>query len=140
MKCPSIARSTCRKFSAYGPYGAFLLPPELIRASGLGKFEQQRRGKPIIKVQCKQQLSTVGQPEVAQLYGHIDSEENGLFVTLGNYSPPARNFERSKPNLRLIDGGTLVDLIFSHYDRFDPSYQTLLPLRQVYVPGSIATE
>ena len=96
--------------------------------------------KPIIKVQCKQQLSTAGQPEVAQLSGHIANEENGLFVTLGNYSPQARSFERSKPNLRLIDGGTLVDLIFNHYEQFDPSYQTLLPLRRIYVPGRIATD
>lgn len=96
--------------------------------------------KPIIKVQCKQKLSTVGQPEVAQLYGHIDQEEHGLFVSLGDYSPQARTFERSKPNLRLIDGSTLVDLIFSHYGAFDPSYQTLLPLRQIYVPGRIARD
>jgi restriction system protein len=73
-------------------------------------------------------------------YGHIDNEEHGLFVTLGDYTPQARNFERSKPNLRLIDGGALVDLIFNHYEQFDPSYQTLLPLRQIYVPGNIAKE
>jgi len=93
-----------------------------------------------IKVQCKQVLTSIGQPDVAQLYGHVNDEEHGLFVTLGDYTNQARTFERSKQNLRLIDGATLVDLIFSHYDKFEPSYQTLLPLRQVYVPGKIATE
>lgn len=96
--------------------------------------------KPIIKVQCKQKLSSTGHPEVAQLYGHIDKEEHGLFVTLGDYTPQARTFERSKPNLRLIDGSTLVDLIFNHYERFDPSYQTLLPLKRTYVPARIAKD
>lgn len=96
--------------------------------------------RPIIKVQCKQTLSSIGQPVVAQLYGHIDKEEHGLFVALGDYTTQALSFERSKPNLRLIDGGGLVDLIFNHYDQFDPGYRTLLPLRQIYVPGSIATE
>lgn len=96
--------------------------------------------KPIIKVQCKQKLSSTGHPEVAQLYGHIDKEEHGLFVTLGDYTAQARTFERSKPNLRLIDGSTLVDLIFNHYERFDPSYQTLLPLKRTYVPARIARD
>jgi restriction system protein len=96
--------------------------------------------KPLIKVQCKQRLSSIGTPEVAQLYGQIDKEEHGLFVALGDYTSQARVFERSKPNLRLIDGSALVDLIFNHYDRFDPAYQTLLPLKRTYVPARIAKE
>lgn len=96
--------------------------------------------KPIIKVQCKQKLSSTGHPEVAQLYGHIDKEEHGLFVTLGNYTAQALTFERSKPNLRLIDGSTLVDLLFNHYESFEPSYQTLLPLKRTYVPARITRD
>ena len=105
----------------------------------IGSTDELGFEKPI-KVQCKQKHSTVGQPDVAQLYGHIADKEYGLFVTLGEYSPQARTFERSKPNLRLIDGTALVDLIFSHYAKFDPTYQVLLPLRRIYVPGSIGTE
>lgn len=95
---------------------------------------------PIIKVQCKQKLSSIGQPEVAQLYGHVDGAEYGLFVCLGDYTAQARAFERSKPNLRFLDGSTLVTLIFNHYDKFDPSYQTILPLRSIYVPSRIAAD
>jgi restriction system protein len=33
---------------------------------------------PIIKVQCKQTLANIGQPEVAQLHGHVEGREHGL--------------------------------------------------------------
>jgi restriction system protein len=49
----------------------------------------------VIKIQCKQTLSTIGQPQVAQLYGHVQEDEHGLFVTLGGYSTPAIEFERA---------------------------------------------
>jgi restriction system protein len=94
--------------------------------------------EPLIRVQCNQTLSSIGQPAVAQLYGHVGTREKGLFVTLGDYTPPAKQFEKSKDNLRLIDGEELVGLIFSHYERFEPRYQMLLPLKKIYIPGSIS--
>ncbi|PKR54050.1 restriction endonuclease [Thalassospira marina] len=90
---------------------------------------------PIIKVQCKQTLESVGRPKVQELHGAIEQGEHGLFVTLGTYTSDARTFERGKPNLRLIDGPGLVDLIYNHYERFEPRYQMLLPLKRTYIPG-----
>ena len=55
--------------------------------------------EPIIKVQCKQTLSVVGQPAVAQLYGHVGNREKGLFVTLGDYTSQARQFDANQPHL-----------------------------------------
>jgi restriction system protein len=95
---------------------------------------------PIIKVQCKQVLSNIGEPDVAQLYGHVEGREHGLFVTLGDYTAQARQFERSKHNLRLVTGEELIDLIFSHYDRFEPRYQSLLPMKRVYIPGAVSVD
>jgi restriction system protein len=95
---------------------------------------------PIIKVQCKQTLSSIGQPDVAQLYGHVEPTEFGLFVTLGAYTPDAKRFERAKRNLRLIDGNALVELIFSHYSHFQPKYQVLLPLKRIYIPGVVTSD
>ena len=92
---------------------------------------------PIIKVQCKQMLGTIGRPDVQQLHGAIERGEHGLFVTLGTYSPDARTFERTKPNLRLIDGEALIGLIYAHYHKFEPRYQMLIPLKQSYIPGSV---
>lgn len=95
---------------------------------------------PIIKVQCKQILSTIGRPEVQQLHGAIEMGEHGLFVTLGGFSPDARTYERGKPNLRLIDGPALIELIYTHYHQFDPRYQMLLPLKRTYIPGPVITD
>ena len=95
---------------------------------------------PIIKVQCKQILSTIGRPEVQQLHGAIEIDEHGLFVTLGSFTADARTYERGKPNLRLIDGPTLIELIYSHYHEFDPRYQMLLPLKRTYIPGPVVVD
>ena len=56
-------------------------------------------------------------------------------MTLGGFSAEARTYERGKPNLRLIDGQTLIELIYAHYERFEPRYQMLLPLKRSYVPA-----
>jgi restriction system protein len=95
---------------------------------------------PIIKVQCKQSLSTVGGPAVQRLLGAIQSEEHALFVTLGDYTPDAARIERGKSNLRLIGGTDLVQLIFNNYERFEPQFKTLLPLKRSYTPNAISTE
>jgi restriction system protein len=89
---------------------------------------------PIIKVQVKSKEGTSGDPEVTALYGKCNQEEKALFVTLGEFSNQAGNFARNKPNLRLIAGDELVDLIFQHYEMFNSRYKGLLPLKRVYVP------
>jgi predicted Mrr-cat superfamily restriction endonuclease len=89
----------------------------------------------IIKVQCKQVTDPIGRPAVTQLLGNIEAGEHGLFVTLGSYSKDARELDRSKPNLRLIDGEQLVELVFRDYKSFEPRYQALLPLKRIYVPA-----
>jgi restriction system protein len=90
---------------------------------------------PIIKVQCKRTISSIGRPEVQQLTGTLapGGSELGLFVTLGSYSADAQHEERHRQNLRLINGRQLVKLIFEHYDKFSLDYKRLLPMRPVYV-------
>jgi restriction system protein len=90
---------------------------------------------PIIKVQVKSTDGTTGAPEVQALFGNVDTEEHGLFVALGGYTKQARDFAKSKRNLRLVDGNELVDLALEHYDDLDPGYRIVLPLRRVFVPA-----
>lgn len=90
---------------------------------------------PVIKVQCKKVTDPVGRPSVTQLFGNVEPGEHGLFVTLGTYTRDAKEYERSKPNLRLLDGEQLVELIFDHYRSFDTRFQAILPLKQIYVPS-----
>jgi restriction system protein len=89
---------------------------------------------PFIKVQVKSSEGNIGDPAVSSLYGKVAHGEYGLFVTLGAFTSQARNFARSKSNLRLIDGEELVDLIFRYYERFESRYRALLPLQRVWVP------
>ena len=89
---------------------------------------------PIIKVQVKSSEGSVGDPIVSALYGKVSSSEFGLLVTLGSFTNQAKNFAKSKSNLRLIDGDELVDLVLQHYEQFDSRYKGLLPLKKVYVP------
>lgn len=89
---------------------------------------------PIIKVQCKSTESKIGSPHVNGLLGTLGHNELGLFVTLGRSSPDAANLGKDRPNLRLIDGEELVDLILEHYESFSPEYKRKLPMLRVYVP------
>jgi restriction system protein len=89
---------------------------------------------PIIKVQVKSGEGTVSQAAVSALKGALSPTEYGLFVSLSNYSPDSRKYERSQSNFRLIDGEELVDLILEHYEKFDSRHKGILPLKRIYVP------
>lgn len=93
---------------------------------------------PIIKIQCKRQTGSIGEPDVSQLLGTLGEGEFALFVTLGSYSRQARVRERNTPRLRLLDGEELVQLILEHYAELSPRYRTMIPLRQIYVPDFIS--
>jgi restriction system protein len=90
---------------------------------------------PIIKVQVKSGDNNIGEPDVSALYGKISGpNEVGLFVALAGFTNQARTFAKSKSNLRLIDGETLVDLILQYYEQFALRFKTELPLKRVYIP------
>ena len=55
-------------------------------------------------------------------------------MTLGAFSPAAKERERSIPKLRLIDGETFVGLITENYAKIAPRYRALVPLKQIFVP------
>jgi restriction system protein len=95
---------------------------------------------PMVKVQAKSTEGNVGDPLVSGFYGKVAPGEFGLLVALGKFTAQARSFERSKSNLRLIDGDELVDLIFQHYESFDSRYKGLIPLKRVYVPEVLKEE
>lgn len=90
---------------------------------------------PIIKVQCKQTFNTIGRPEVQKLDGAIAAGEFGLFITLGSFSSEASVYEHMKPNIRLIDGRSLLELFFGSYDSLPASVQRLIPLKKSFIPA-----
>lgn len=90
---------------------------------------------PIVKVQCKHTLSTIGGPDVQKLLGAIQVTESALFVTIGDYSADARHIERNNSRLRLLGGADLVPLIFSHYEKLEARFKSTIPLRRSYSPS-----
>jgi restriction system protein len=89
---------------------------------------------PIIKVQVKSGDGTVADKDVSALAGKLGPSEYGLVVCLSTFSPTATSYASGRPNLRLIDGNQLVDLLLQHYDDFDPKYKAIIPLRRVFIP------
>jgi restriction system protein len=87
---------------------------------------------PLIKVQVKS--GDVGDPVVSALCGKLGQGDLGLVVTLGGFSRQARDFEKSKSNLRLIDGEQFVELFLEHYERLDASLKASVQLKRVYLP------
>lgn len=90
---------------------------------------------PIIKVQCKQTLERIGRPQIQQLGGTAQQGEHGLFFTLGDFTNDARTYEQMTPNLRLLGGQDIAELVFRHYDNFSPEWKSVIPLRRRYLPG-----
>ena len=87
-----------------------------------------------IKVQVKSNDGNVGDPAVSALFGKLGKDDHGIIVTLGDFTKQARDFSKSKTNLRLIEGEELVGLILSHYEKLNAHYKSLIPLKRVYVP------
>lgn len=114
---------------------------QVTRASGDGGFDiiahRDPLGlePPIIKVQCKRTVGSIGAPAVQALTGTLapGGQELGLFVTLGSYSKDAIHLGRTRQDLRLVNGTELVQLVFEHYDKFAPEWKRLLPMRSLYV-------
>jgi restriction system protein len=90
---------------------------------------------PIIKVQCKRTLTSIGGPDVQKLMGTLapGGTEVGLFITLGTFTNDAMHLARTRHDLRLVNGRQLVDLIFDHYEQLDLEWRRLLPLKRIYV-------
>ena len=95
---------------------------------------------PIIKVQVKSNDSDITPDKVQALYGNVASSEYGLFIALNGFSKKAREFARSKANLRLIDGEELIDLILAHYERLDSKYKATIPLKNVYIQVQVEND
>lgn len=88
---------------------------------------------PLIKVQCKHQVGTIGSPEVQQLSGTQGPGELALFATLGTYSRDARALERQRPGIRLLTGEDIVTLVLEHYAALPERWRAVIPLTPLLV-------
>ena len=96
-------------------------------------------GPPVIKVQCKRTAGVIGAPDVQKLLGTLVGSQQGLFVTLGGYSPAAMQEARTKHDIKLINGDDLTDMVFEYYEKLEDRWKRVLPLRSVFaVEGGVA--
>lgn len=91
---------------------------------------------PRVKVQVKHRKGQASAPEVRQLAGTIRGNENGLFVSTGGFTSDAIREPERGAKITLIDRDQFVDLLLENYEKLDPQYQALVPLRKVYIPVS----
>lgn len=91
---------------------------------------------PIIKIQAKSGISSVGAPAVKQLRGVLNPGEKGILISLGGFSSDAKHTEQNDANLILLDSDRFVELFLGSYDKLSPEMRHRFPLRQVYVVAS----
>lgn len=89
---------------------------------------------PILKIQVKAQESNISADQVKAFCAMVNDRDVGVYVTIGGYTGPAKDFARTKGNLKLIDGVEFIDLVQTHYDRLDHRNRQLVPLRRLLVP------
>ncbi len=90
---------------------------------------------PLIKCQVKSEGGAIKLEPVEKLCSRVKSNEYGLFITLSSYNDKVYRFAESQPNLRLINGYELVDIILEHYDELDTKYKNTIPLTKVFLPS-----
>ena len=89
---------------------------------------------PYVKVQVKSGTSSISGPTVSQLKGSLQTGEQGMFVSLGNFTKDALSIARNTSYLVLIDGQEFVRLFLDYYDKLDARWQSRFPLKRVYIP------
>jgi restriction system protein len=95
---------------------------------------------PIIKVQVKSNDNDITPDKVQALYGNVAAGEYGLFIAISSFSKKAREFAKSKANLRIIDGDELIDILLQHYEQLDSKYKAIIPLKKIYIPVQVESE
>jgi restriction system protein len=91
---------------------------------------------PIVKIQVKTNDANISAETVKAFYAMVHERDVGIFITTGGFTGPARDFARSKGNLKLMNGVELIDLIQKFYDNLALKYRQQIPLRRVLVPDT----
>jgi restriction system protein len=73
---------------------------------------------------------------VKAFYAMVHERDVGIFITTAGYTLPAREFARSKGNLKLVGGVEFIELIQKYYDNLALKYRQQIPLRRVLVPDT----
>lgn len=89
---------------------------------------------PIFKIQVKTNEANIGSDSVKAFAAMVQDRDVGIFITTGNFTSGAREFTRTRGNLKLVNGVELVGLIQKYYDNLALKFRQQIPLRRVWVP------
>ena len=95
---------------------------------------------PRILVQVKSSDGDIRESTIQSLKGAMREGDYGLFITLADYTPNAKNYLHNTPIIRGINGTELVDLILKYYEGLSDKYKQMIPLQKVYIPNLKADE
>ena len=93
---------------------------------------------PRIKVQVKRRQDTLRVHEVRAFMAVPGTNDVGIFVTTGRFTPDAMEEVRGQEvrRLQLIDGDAFIDLWIEHYGAVPEPAKQLLPLKPIYYIAS----
>jgi restriction system protein len=89
---------------------------------------------PRIKVQVKGGSQKIDLPTLKSFFANIETNDVGLYVSLGGFTKDAEESARTQPNrkITLINVGRLVELWIEVYGKLDQRARQRLPLSPIY--------
>lgn len=90
--------------------------------------------EPRVKVEVKHRKGSMGGPEVRNFRSTIRTGEKGLYVSTGGFKGDAKaELEKAGAPFTLMDQDEFIALLTENYDKLEPEFQALVPLRRVYI-------
>ena len=94
--------------------------------------------EPRVKVEVKHRKGSMGGPEVRNFRSTIRTGEKGLYVSTGGFKGDAKaELEKAGPPFALMDQDEFIALLTENYERLEPEFQALVPLRKVYILAKV---
>ena len=89
---------------------------------------------PILKIQVKTNNSNLSADTVKAFYAMVQERDVGIIVATGDFTSAARDFAKTKGNLKLMAGVELIELINKYYDKLELEFRQKIPMKRVLVP------
>lgn len=86
-----------------------------------------------VNVQVKHRKGSMGAPDVREFLGTLRNTKGGLYISTGSFTTDARKIEHGNP-VRLLDVDDFVDLLIESYEKLEPEFKAMIPLKKIYMP------
>ena len=87
-----------------------------------------------INIQVKHRKGSMGGPQVRAFIGTLQKgDKGGLYISTGSFTTDGRNAIHGHP-VRLLDGEDFVDFLLESYEKLEPEYKAMIPLKKIYMP------